>query len=215
MYYSIGTKEGSQAVPGKERRSQAERSAAMRARLIAATRSSLMDSGYGRTTAVEVCARAGVTRGALLHHFAGLPELFAATLEEVCSDIGKRSRKAAEGADPHDAAGYVETAWAGFGHPDFKIVIEVWLAARNDASLRGGLDPVIERFRDAMTPQVNAQLAAKVGRSAEDIAFYRLLLEAMIGMALGRAVSSGSRPMGHEKDVVALLKKLARSRSKR
>jgi AcrR family transcriptional regulator len=182
----------------------------MRLRLIAAAKASLMDSGYGRTTAVEVCARAGVTRGALFHHFAGLPELFAATLEEVCADIGKRSRAAAEKADPrHAASAYVETAWAGFGHPDFKIVIEVWFAARNDPSLRNELDPVIERFRRAATPQLNPALAAKVGRSRESVAFYRLALEAMIGMALGRAVAPGSKPMGHEDDVISLLKQIA------
>jgi AcrR family transcriptional regulator len=198
-----------------ERHAQAKRSAAMRARLIAATRTSLMDSGYGRTTAVEVCARAGVTRGALFHHFSGLSELFAATLEEVCADIGKRSHDAAEHSDPrHATVAYVETAWAGFGHPDFKIVIEVWLAARNDASLRKELGPVIERIRRVATPQLNDALAAKVGRSAEDIAFYRVVLEAMIGMALGRAVTPGSKLMGHEDDVIALLKQLARTRRK-
>jgi len=199
--------------PRRERHAQADRTAAMRARLIAAAKSSLMVSGYGRTTAVEVCARAGVTRGALFHHFDDLSALFAATLEEVCADIGKRSRDAAEHADPRNAAvAYIETAWAGFGHPDFKIAIEVWLAARNDPSLRKQLDPVIERFRRAATPQLNPGLAARVGRSADDIAFYRLVLEAMIGMALGRAVAPGSKPMGHEDDVIALLKQLARKR---
>ncbi len=188
----------------------------MRARLIAATKASLMECGYGRTTAVEVCARAGVTRGALFHQFSGLSALFAATLEEVCTDIGKRSREAAEHSDPrHATVAYIETAWAGFGHPDFKIVIEVWLAARNDPSLRKELDPVIERFRRAATPQFNAALAAKVGRGAEDVAFYRLVLEAMIGMALGRSVAPGSKPMGHEDDVISLLKQLAHARAKR
>lgn len=210
MYvFMIATRRASR----KGRETQADRSAAMRARLIAAAKASLMDSGYAHTTAVEVCARAGVTRGALFHHFEGLPELFAATLEEVCAAIGERSRKAAEHADPrHAAAAYIETAWAGFGHPDFKIVIEVWFAARNDPSLRKQLDPVIERFRRAATPQLNTALAARVGRSAEDVAFYRLALEAMIGMALGRAVAPGSKPMGHEDDVIALLKQLARKR---
>lgn len=201
------------AAPTGERPAQAARSAAMRTRLVAAAKASLMDSGYGRTTAVEVCARAGVTRGALFHHFAGLPELFAATLEEVCADIARRSRQAAARGDPGQAAAaYIETAWAGFGHPDFKIVIEVWLAARNDPALRQELDPVIERFRRAATPQLNDALAAKVGRSAEDVAFYRLALEAMIGMALGRAVAPGSKPMGHEEDVIALLKRLAHAK---
>lgn len=187
----------------------------MRARLIVAAKQSLMDNGYGRTTAVEVCARAGVTRGALFHHFADLSELFAATLDEVCKDIGTRSREAAEHADPRNAvAAYIDTAWAGFGHPDFKIVIEVWFAARNDPSLRKQLDPVIERFRHAATPERNATLGDRVGRSAEDIAFYRLVLESMIGMALGRAVTPGSKPLGHEDKVIALLKDMARDRAK-
>ena len=194
---------------------QAARSAAMRTRLIAATKASLMERGYGLTTAVEVCARAGVTRGALFHHFAGLSELFAATLEDVCTDVGERCRKAAERGESQNAlAAYIETAWAGFGHPDFKMVIEVWFAARNDQSLRKELGPVIERFRRVMTPQLNETLAARVGRDPEDIAFYRLVLESMIGMALGRAVAPGSAPMGHEDDVIGLLKQFARSRSK-
>ena len=76
----------------------------MRARLIAATRQSLMDHGYGRTTAVDVCRQAGVTRGALFHHFPdGLPALFAATLDEVCLGIGARARDAAAQAGASDA----------------------------------------------------------------------------------------------------------------
>ncbi len=195
---------------------QAARSAAMRARLIAATKQSLMDSGYGRTTAVEVCARAGVTRGALFHHFDGLPQLLAATLEEACTAMGARLREAAAQGKARDPVGaFIETAWSGFGHPDFKIVIEVWLAARNDPALRNELDPVIARFRQAMTPELNAGLAAKVGKGTQDVAFYRLILEAMIGMALGRAVTADAKPMGHEDKVIALLKEIAQGRAKR
>jgi hypothetical protein len=71
---------------------------------------------------------------------------------------------------------------------------------------------VIERIRRVMTPEINPELASRVGRDAKDVSFYRLILEAMIGMALGRAVTPDSRPLGHEEDVVSLLKKLARVR---
>ena len=185
----------------------------MRARLIAATRQSLLDSGYGRTTAVEVWARAGVTRGALFHHFAGLPELFAATLDDVCSEMAARSHDTAvhsEATNP--LTGYIESAWSIFGHPDFKIIIEVWLAARNDRSLRGELEPIMERIRKAATPELNPALAGKVGRGSDDVAFYRLIVEAMIGMALGRAITPAGR-LGHESKVVGLLKELALHRS--
>ncbi|MGA9795972.1 MAG: TetR/AcrR family transcriptional regulator [Rhizomicrobium sp.] len=192
---------------------QASRSAAMRARLIAAARQSLLDSGWGRTTAVDVCARAGVTRGALFHHFSGLSELFAATLDEVCKEMGERAREASSHRDASNTlCAYVDLAWSLFEHSDFKIVIEVWLAARNDAELRKKLAPVIERFKLAMTPELNDDLAARVGKTANDIAFYRLILEAMIGMALGRAVSPTGQ-LGHEKKVIALLKELAAARA--
>jgi AcrR family transcriptional regulator len=191
---------------------QAARSEAMRARLVAATKQSLMDIGYGRTTAVEVCIRAGVTRGALFHHFDGLPGLFAATLDEVCTAIAQPSGEVR--SDPRFAlSDYIDLVWSRFGNPDFKIVIEVWLAARNDAELRKELQPVIVRFKQLASPEVNIRLAELVGNSPEDIAFYRLILESMIGMALGRAVTPEGKPMGHEDTVVALLKGLARSRS--
>ena len=187
----------------------------MRARLISATRQSLMDIGYGRTTAVEVCARAGVTRGALFHHFDGLPGLFAATLEDMCEAMAERAQSAAIRSDPeHALTDYIDIAWSRFGDPEFKIVIEVWFAARNDPELRKELQPVIERFRQLSSPQLNAKLAKLVGQSDEDIAFYRLILESMIGMALGRAVNPSGKPMGHEAAVVAMLKDIARGRRK-
>src|SRR5579872_2677392 len=53
----------------RSRRTQGERSAAMRGRLLEATVDCLYELGYARTTTIEVAARAGVSRGAQLHHF--------------------------------------------------------------------------------------------------------------------------------------------------
>ncbi|MGA8126368.1 MAG: helix-turn-helix domain-containing protein, partial [Mycobacterium sp.] len=51
------------------RRTQAERSAAMRTRLLDATIECLVSYGYAGTTTPRVAERAGVTRGAQIHHF--------------------------------------------------------------------------------------------------------------------------------------------------
>jgi len=191
---------------------QAARTAAMRARLIAATKQSLLEMGYGRTTAVEVCARAGVTRGALFHHFAGLPELFAATLEAYYVEMMTLSNDGARQSN-NALCDYIDVCWARFGRADFKIVIEAWLAARNDTDLRKEIEPVIRRFWRLAAPELNPVLGERVGRSADQVAFYRLILESMIGMALGRAVTpEGS--LGHEDKVVGLLKEIARARTR-
>lgn len=188
---------------------QAAKSEAMRSRLIEATKQSLLEKGYARTTAVEVCARAGVTRGALFHHFASLSMLLAATLNEMYAALSARSEGARADNPKFAMSDFIEAIWASFGHPDFKIVIEVWLAARNDPELRQELAPVIQRFKWLASPEVNDRLAEVVGRNEQNVALYRLIVEAMIGMALGRAVSPDGRALAHEGAVVALLKNLA------
>ena len=75
-------------------RTQAERRAATRKSLIDAAGELLVEQGWAQVTSVAVCARAGLTRGAFVHHFDGLPDLFAAVL----NDRYDRIESAAESA---------------------------------------------------------------------------------------------------------------------
>jgi hypothetical protein len=88
-------------------------------------------------------------------------------------------------------------------------VIELWLACRNEPELAATLDPTIARIRDLANPQANASLGERLGRSEDAVAFYRLMLEAMIGMALGRALSP-TGTLGHEDQVMRLLRLFGR-----
>lgn len=63
----------------RPRRSQEERSAETRAKLRAATLETLLDRGYARTSTVEICRRAGVSRGAMLHHYPAKTDLIIDT----------------------------------------------------------------------------------------------------------------------------------------
>lgn len=65
------------------------------------------------------------------------------TLDETCAALGARARETSGGV--RSLGEYVEAAWSIFGHPEFKIVIEVWLAARNDEDLRVELEPVAKQ----------------------------------------------------------------------
>jgi AcrR family transcriptional regulator len=68
--------------PGaRRRRSQPERSARTRAALVDAATTLFAERGYGGVALEEVVRAAGVTRGALYHHFAGKRELFLAVFE--------------------------------------------------------------------------------------------------------------------------------------
>ena len=64
-------------VQSRERRSHAERTAETRARVIEAVFASIAEVGFARTTASEITRRAGVTWGAVQHHFGGKHGLVA------------------------------------------------------------------------------------------------------------------------------------------
>src|SRR4029077_3205494 len=64
-------------------RTQSERSAATTAALIAAARELFAERGYAGVGTEEIVRAAGVTRGALYHHFTGKTQLFEAVYEDV------------------------------------------------------------------------------------------------------------------------------------
>jgi AcrR family transcriptional regulator len=75
---------------GGEHRTQAERSEATRAALIATARRLFAERGYAGVGTEELVRDAGVTRGALYHHFEGKTELFGAVFEQIEAELAER-----------------------------------------------------------------------------------------------------------------------------
>ncbi|MEV5649396.1 TetR/AcrR family transcriptional regulator [Nocardia sp. NPDC052254] len=75
------------------RRSQEDRSRATRADLEAAGRRLFADRGYAAVSAEEIVAAAGVTRGALHHHYGDKRGLFIAVLEQLEADNTEEIRR--------------------------------------------------------------------------------------------------------------------------
>lgn len=72
------------------RRTQAERSEATRDALIEAARVLFAERGYAGVGTEEIVRAAGVTRGALYHHFAGKRDLFEAVYERIEAELAER-----------------------------------------------------------------------------------------------------------------------------
>ncbi len=89
-------------VPVSTRRTQAERRAETRGALVAAARELFGDHGYAAIGTEQIVRAAGVTRGALYHHFADKADLFAAVLDDVEADVGTRMMAAVAGLPPED-----------------------------------------------------------------------------------------------------------------
>jgi AcrR family transcriptional regulator len=193
-------------------RTQSDRSAEMRQKLIAATIQSLVDKGYARTTAVEVCARAGVTRGALFHHFESLPALIAVAL----SDTNDRLLLATKPAEADTSLEqWAIWAWSRVSKPEFKAVIEIWLASRNDPESTADIQPAIERYKEIFTPSETNPLYERFGSDKKAGAFYRLAAETMFGLALGRATNPRGAALDHEEMVLDQLRTYAREIDKK
>jgi AcrR family transcriptional regulator len=84
------------------RRTQAERSAETSEALIAAARTLFAAHGYADVSLETIVRTAGVTRGALYHHFADKTELFAAVFEQVDGEVAARMGDAIAAAQQTD-----------------------------------------------------------------------------------------------------------------
>ena len=71
-------------------RTQTERSASMKRRLIEATLETLHEHGYGELTIGRVVAVAGVSRGAPLHHFTSKAALVEAATASLVADVSQK-----------------------------------------------------------------------------------------------------------------------------
>lgn len=86
----------------RPRRTQAERTAATRAKLLGVSRKLFAVNGFADVSTQEIVAAAGVTRGALYHQFADKAELFAAVYEEVEAELVTQIATRIAEAEPAD-----------------------------------------------------------------------------------------------------------------
>jgi AcrR family transcriptional regulator len=79
---------------------KAERSDATRGALLSVARELFTERGYAATSTTEIVERAGVTRGALYHHFAAKNDLFRAVFEQLEAELAEQvAREALAGTD--------------------------------------------------------------------------------------------------------------------
>ncbi|MGK2876163.1 MAG: TetR/AcrR family transcriptional regulator, partial [Nocardioides sp.] len=167
-------------------RRQEERSAATRAVLLEATVACLAELGYGGTTSAAVAEKAGLSRGAQLHHFGTRDQLVVAAVEHLAQKRLQRVREAMAGlataasqtgnqpqqeGSQQAALGLLAQALSG---PLYAATLELWVAARSHSDLREELIPAEERVNDEL---------ARICRTyvTDDPVTIRLTLDLLLG----------------------------------
>lgn len=127
---------------------QQDRSRATRLRLLETTVRSLARHGWDVSTVGFIAAEAGVSRGALQHHFRTREALIIAALEHMFAERAALLDALPEPTGTRDeqvhavVTGLVET----IGGELFRAALQVWTVAAADEELRAAVVPLERRF---------------------------------------------------------------------
>lgn len=120
----------------------------MRARLMDATVELLVERGFAGTSTTLVSDRAGVSRGAQLHHFPTKNDLVVAAVEHLTevrgAELAAAARRLPKGTRRTRAV--LRMLGDHFSSPVFTAALELWVAARTDPVLLVAVAPLEQRI---------------------------------------------------------------------
>lgn len=143
--------------PPRPRRTQAERSDQMRKRLLDATLQSLAEDGYAGSTLSSIVRRAGVSRGAQVHHYPNKQALMLDAAEDLLRRTYRQLGEMLLSIKDEDdrLARLVDAAWDQvFSTPLFNAYSELLIASLRDADLADALKARLRRVQGVYAPAV-------------------------------------------------------------
>ena len=120
------------------RRTQAERRAQTRHALLAATIETLVDDGFAGVTTRAVAGRAGVSIGALQHHFRSRSDLLAAAIEHLSEQLAREfvaQAPTAGRSEPELVEELIDVLWKMHKGPLMTGIADLSVADRTDREL--------------------------------------------------------------------------------
>jgi AcrR family transcriptional regulator len=168
---AILTAMASPRVPAKkhDRRTQAERRAVTRTALLDATIDCLVEDGYARTSTRRIAERAGVTLGAVHHHFGSKVGLLGEARRYITTKWSEELLSSLPIEELPDATRHevmLDHAWESYKGRYFQAALELVVAARTDPELREtGADAIrhLSRWNEVGAPVSVPELAGQPG----------------------------------------------------
>ncbi len=169
------------------RRTQESRSSETRLRVLDATVACLIELGYAGTTTAAVQDRAGISRGALMHHFGSKAELLVAAVRHLAEQRGVNLVQQAAALPPgaDRTAQAIELLWETFTGPLFTATLELWTASRTDDDLR----PAVLEFERSLRRQLDLAMGHLFGEAVAASPSFSPAVELTLQFMRGAAVT--------------------------
>ena len=127
---------------------QARKSEATRNQIITAAIRCIVESSYSNTTTMRIAEKAGLSRGAMLHHFPSKIDIIRAVVDYLHNKRLQAFRRSIKEL-PEDADHVrlaVRAYWEHVNHPLYIAIFELAVAARTDEELQQILVPAQQAF---------------------------------------------------------------------
>ncbi len=175
------------------RRTQAQRRAHTRGRLLDAAIECLVEQGYAAVTTAAIASRAGVSQGAIFKHYPTKAALLIAATERLYARIRAEFEaeivRRAAGRDRIDAA--LELLWSVFASPEVTASLELGMAARTDAELRAALAPMSAAHRAAIHATARSLFPEATARNPRFDTYIDVVLSTLQGAVAGAPAHDG------------------------
>jgi len=172
----------------RPRRTQASRTSEAREKLLKATLEVLVDRGYNGLTTKEVATRAGLSNGALVHHYGTKADLIMAATAFIYDRAIEKGRTIAESQkaqrDPLDA--FINDCLSVYFDWPFIAATEVLVMARTDPTLMNQIERLMRHFRQTMN-DIWLPVFERSGLSKQQASF---ILLTTLNMIRGMAINS-------------------------
>lgn len=186
--------------PGPTLGKQRLKTLATRNRIREATIACLARYGYHRTSIARVVDAAGVTPGALQHHFPTKEDLIVAAADMMLEGSIERTRRYAAAHRHSESAlpEFFRVMWTHLMNTDaYRALVEILVAARTDRRLQARVTPTLQRWNKTID-EVVVEIFESVGRGNEDVETLMLMTRSLMrGLTLqegyGDSAVAGAR----------------------